>query len=45
MKMSDEELDIVIYKVLRRCPHSESDTDVAEKIASAIIQAEESSGH
>ena len=40
MKLSDKELEELVYAVLRRCPHSIDDEIVAKKIVSAIIWAE-----
>lgn len=41
MKLTDKELEEVVFAELRRCEHSESDNLVAEKITTAIIRAEQ----
>ncbi len=40
MKMSDKELEELIYSLLRRCPHSVDDLTVARVIVDAIIEVE-----
>lgn len=40
MKMTDKELEELVYSVLRRCPHSMADLDVARFIVGTIIEAE-----
>ena len=39
MKMSDKELEELVYSVLRRCPEG-NDYNTAKKIVSAIIDVE-----
>ena len=41
MKLTDADLENVIFATLRRCSHSLEDSIVAERIATAIIMAED----
>ncbi len=41
MNLTDENLEVIIFSTLRRCPHSLEDSVVAERIATAIIVSEE----
>ncbi len=40
MKMSDKELEELIYSLLRRTPHTVDDLTLAKRIVDAIIEAE-----